>query len=77
MAQLHAECDICTAFSGGMSFAKDVGIIHAGKAAKFLGKLGQKIARNVYSEAIEPSQAYSRSAVDLGAWTWVCLLLCT
>ena len=47
---------------------------HAGKAAKFLGKLGQKIARNVYSEAIEPSQAYSRSAVDLGA---VCLLLCT
>ncbi|KAK9832480.1 hypothetical protein WJX81_000147 [Elliptochloris bilobata] len=36
----------------------------AGKAAKFLGKLGQKLARNVYNEAGEIAQGHLRNAVE-------------
>lgn len=39
----------------------------AGKAAKFLGKLGQKLARNVYNEAGEALQGHMRTAADLRA----------
>lgn len=39
----------------------------AGKAAKFLGKLGQKLARNVYNEAGEALQGHMRTATDLRA----------
>lgn len=39
----------------------------AGKAAKFLGKLGQKLARNVYNEAGEALQGHMRTAGDLRA----------
>ena len=39
----------------------------AGKAAKFLGKLGQKLARNVYNEAGEALQGHTRTAAELRA----------